>query len=196
MHTLSASPIPAERGARASGGGSLSCGESSCTHGADYAAGCRCDGGQPKNFLRPCILLLLSEQSAHGYDLLDRLKAFGFSRDPGGVYRVLRSLEREAQVVSRWEVSAQGPDRCLYTLTALGREWLKAWADTLDDTRHTLDTYLHRYSAIEAKEAAQGAGEAPPAVRAGRRITLDDASGFKSIVQLTESRISGEEPTW
>ncbi len=28
----------------------------------------------PKNFLRPCVLLLLREQPAHGYDLLERLE--------------------------------------------------------------------------------------------------------------------------
>ena len=34
-------------------------------------------GGLPKNFLRPCLLLLLSEGQAHGYDLLVRLADFG-----------------------------------------------------------------------------------------------------------------------
>src|SRR5262249_46452935 len=90
------------------------------------SGGCRCDGGQPKNFLRPCVLLLLGEQSAHGYELLERLKVFGFSRDPGGLYRVLRSMEREGMVSSQWEASDVGPSRCLYTLTPLGSEWLAA----------------------------------------------------------------------
>ncbi|MCA1680840.1 MAG: helix-turn-helix transcriptional regulator, partial [Actinobacteria bacterium] len=45
----------------------------------------------PKNFLRPCLLLLLREAPAHGYELLDRLRAFGFEgSDPGGLYRALR----------------------------------------------------------------------------------------------------------
>jgi PadR family transcriptional regulator PadR len=173
----------------------LSRGESSCESGAEYAAGCRCDGGQPKNFLRPCVLLLLSEQSAHGYDLLERLKTFGFSRDPGGLYRVLRSLERDSQVVSHWEASGIGPDRCLYTLTPSGREWLRAWAATLEDTRRTLDVYLGRYSAIVTSEAGDRAVP-PPAGSAGSRITLDDAPAFRSIVQSIDSHASGEELTW
>ena len=38
----------------------------------------------PRNFVRPCVLLLLREHPAHGYDLLERLKVFGFSpTDPG-----------------------------------------------------------------------------------------------------------------
>ena len=52
----------------------------------------------PKNFLRPCLLLLLREQPAHGYELLERLRPLGFGRDdPGGLYRALRSLEPEAE---------------------------------------------------------------------------------------------------
>lgn len=140
------------------------------------------------------MLLLLAEQSAHGYDLLDRLKVFGFSRDPGGLYRVLRSLEGQALVVSRWEASDVGPDRCLYALTPLGREWLSAWADTLDDTRRTIETYLHRYQGVLATEASQAAGRAHHAP--GRRITLDDASAFKTIVQSSDAPVSGEEMRW
>ncbi|HZB97231.1 MAG TPA: helix-turn-helix transcriptional regulator [Candidatus Sulfotelmatobacter sp.] len=109
---------------------------------------CRCDGGQPKNFLRPCLLLLLGEQAAHGYELIERLKAFGFSRDPGGLYRMLRSMEREGLVRSQWEPSGVGPDRCRYHLTPAGGDWLRAWAETLDDTRRTLEEYLQRYRAV------------------------------------------------
>src|SRR4028118_363495 len=46
----------------------------------------------PKNFLRPCLLLLLREHPAHGYDLLERLRPLGFNRDdPGRLYRALRA---------------------------------------------------------------------------------------------------------
>ena len=66
----------------------------------------------PKNFLRPCLLLLLREQAAHGYQLLDRLRAFGFEgSDPGGLYRALRKLEGEGLVQSAWQPSGAGPDR-------------------------------------------------------------------------------------
>src|SRR3954451_24924718 len=71
----------------------------------------------PRNFLRPCILLLLRESPAHGYDLLERAQAFGFTRnDPGGLYRALRALEDEGLVKSFWEPSAQGPDRRIYEI--------------------------------------------------------------------------------
>ena len=49
--------------------------------------------GQPKRFLQPCLLLLIAESPAHGYDLLERLTEFGLERDPGGLYRALRPVQ-------------------------------------------------------------------------------------------------------
>ena len=48
----------------------------------DVADHCRCDGGQPKNFARPCLLLLLAEAPGHGYELMERLTAL--AADWGG----------------------------------------------------------------------------------------------------------------
>jgi hypothetical protein len=49
---------------------------------------------QPKNFLRPCLLLLLDEQPDYGYELRDRLSHFsGAHWDAGTIYRVLNAME-------------------------------------------------------------------------------------------------------
>jgi DNA-binding PadR family transcriptional regulator len=81
---------------------------------------------------------------------MERLKAFGFPRDPGGLYRVLRAMEKEGQVLSRWQVSEVGPDRCHYELTPMGREWLRAWAKTLEENRLSVEAFLGRYTVLEA----------------------------------------------
>ena len=100
----------------------------------------------PRNFLRPCLLLLLREQPAHGYDLLERLEAFGFERsDPGGLYRALRQLEQEGFVRSAWESSASGPDRRTYELTRAGMEELHTCVAGLVATSEILDAFLSRY---------------------------------------------------
>ena len=105
----------------------------------------------PKNFLRPCLLLLLREQSAHGYDLLERLRRLGFVRDdPGGLYRALRSLERDGLVRSAWEPSTEGPDRRIYQLTRPGMEELHAHAKALLETREVLAHFLSRYTEFAA----------------------------------------------
>ena len=104
------------------------------------------DAAQLKDFLRPCLLLLLREQPSHGYDLLERLRPLGFVRDdPGGVYRALRALERDGLVGSTWEPSSYGPDRRIYQLTRAGMEELHRRAKALDAGRETLDVFLSRY---------------------------------------------------
>jgi PadR family transcriptional regulator PadR len=107
----------------------------------------------PKNFLRPCLLLLLREQPAHGYELLERLAPFGFGRDdPGRLYRVLRALEAEGLVHSAWEPSDTGPHRRTYTLTRPGMEALHAAAQDLVATRAILEVFLSRFAEFVALE--------------------------------------------
>ncbi|MBW3620869.1 MAG: helix-turn-helix transcriptional regulator [Actinobacteria bacterium] len=106
-------------------------------------------GGLPRSFLRPCLLLLLAETPSHGYDLLEQLAELGLpTADPGGLYRVLRALEREGLVDSRWETSDAGPARRTYELTAEGVEWLHAWAGALAEGRRLVGGFLRRYAQL------------------------------------------------
>lgn len=99
----------------------------------------------PKNFLRPCLLLLLHEAPAHGYELRERLRPLGFNRDdPGRLYRALRALEGANLVRSAWQSSAGGPDRRTYELTSAGEERLREAAAELQAMHAILDTFLNR----------------------------------------------------
>ena len=114
---------------------------------------CRCDGGQPKNFARPCLLLLLGEAPAHGYELMERLRPFGFEiNDPGSVYKSLRQMEGEGLVSSEWELSSRGPARRVYSLTSDGRDLLAAWAFTLQQNRDILGQFLDRFRQLDAAQ--------------------------------------------
>lgn len=105
----------------------------------------------PRNFLRPCILLLLREGSAHGYGLLERLEVLGFSTsDPGRLYRALRALEDEGLVRSAWEASGQGPDRRVYAITRAGVEELHAHARAIAAARDAVALFLSRYGEFVA----------------------------------------------
>jgi len=104
----------------------------------------------PKNFLRPCLLLLIREQPSHGYDLLVRLDRLGFHRgDPGWLYRTLRAMEREGLVRSAWELSESGPSRRNYELSEEGEDWLHAWAGSLRETVRVIRVFLDRYQSLE-----------------------------------------------
>ena len=66
--------------------------------------------GLPRNYLRPCLLLLLAEGTSHGYELLDQVATLGLDRvDPGGLYRCLRAMDKEGLVRSTWAPSTMAP---------------------------------------------------------------------------------------
>lgn len=120
-------------------------------------------GTLPKNFMRPCLLLLIREEPSHGYDLLLKLEELGFRRtDPGGLYRTLRAMEQERLVRSSWELSESGPSRRIYELTEDGQDWLHAWAASLRETGRLVQLFLGRY------EAVAEASKAPSVATGGR----------------------------
>lgn len=113
----------------------------------------------PKNFLRPCLLLLLHESPAHGYDLRERLRSLGFTRDdPGRLYRALRALEAAGLVRSTWEPSNGGPDRRTYELTPAGEERLRDAAAELEAMHSILDTFLDRCDTSAPLDMTRGRG--------------------------------------
>ena len=110
----------------------------------------------PKNFLRPCLLLLLREQPAHGYDLIERLRPLGFNRDdPGRLYRALRSLENDGLVRSVWEDSSSGPERRIYQLTREGMETLHASVAALRQAHELLGGFVSRYAQLDPVKPAR-----------------------------------------
>ena len=138
----------------------------------------------PRGFLRPCILLLLGEQPAHGYELLGRLRALGFMQpkkkgryaDGGGLYRALHSLEAEGLVISACEHSGRerpgrGGPRRTYALTGSGREELHrralVTARELPDALPCLEEGLR--AASSAPRRRMPAARSMAGVRAGSR---------------------------
>jgi poly-beta-hydroxybutyrate-responsive repressor len=100
-----------------------------------------------ERFSEPALLLLLRERPTHGYELLEELPAFtGEARvDMGNLYRILRALEEDGLVTSRWEAGAPGPARRTYELTDEGRRLLDEWAAALRRSRTRIDAFLDRY---------------------------------------------------
>ena len=99
-------------------------------------------------FLEPCLLLLLHCHQAHGYELLDELRPFGFGANPADlstVYRILRDLEERGFAVSHWDTSSAGPARREYSITEEGDHYLAWWVDDLRQTDMVLHCFLDRY---------------------------------------------------
>jgi PadR family transcriptional regulator, regulatory protein PadR len=102
---------------------------------------------EPRNFLQPCLLLLLREHADHGYELVSRLGPMHEGEtDSGGVYRALRGLERRGLVRSEWCTSGTGPARRTYQLTSDGAAFLDAQAVELQQVSGVLQRFLDRYA--------------------------------------------------
>jgi poly-beta-hydroxybutyrate-responsive repressor len=104
-----------------------------------------------EGFLIPCLLLLLKQQPAHGYELAEKLGRLGFLEqipDPGVVYRYLRRLEEEGMVVSRLEPGSGGPARKVYSLSPEGEDYLRAWANRIRRKKEVLEGFLQEFSRL------------------------------------------------
>jgi PadR family transcriptional regulator len=99
-----------------------------------------------ERFVEPAVLLL--EQPAHGYELLEALPSVtGEGRvDMGNLYRILRALEEDGLVSSEWQADAPGPAKRTYELTDAGRRLLDEWANALTRSRERIDLFLERHS--------------------------------------------------
>lgn len=104
-------------------------------------------------FVEPCLLMLLRDCEAHGYELLEGLKQFGFEQNPvdsSTVYRFLRGLEERGFVTSRWDTGNAGPARRLYQITQDGDSYLAWWVSDLRETSRMLCHFLQVYDTCMA----------------------------------------------
>lgn len=103
--------------------------------------------GAPKNFLIPIMLLHLRDWNSHGYELMEKVMEFGVqSVDQGNFYRLLRQMEKDALVMSEWDVSSGGPAKRIYSITEAGKQYLETWAGSLSYYQKMLDQFFNLYN--------------------------------------------------
>jgi PadR family transcriptional regulator PadR len=101
------------------------------------------------DFVLPFILLLLSKVSLHGYELSQKLEAFGFKTlDQGNLYRLLRQLEKDELLSSEWDTTGNGPAKRRYSITNAGITYLKGYANQLESYQSLLDQFFKMYSSF------------------------------------------------
>jgi poly-beta-hydroxybutyrate-responsive repressor len=111
---------------------------------------------------QPAILLLLAQNRAHGYDLIQKLNQTDFTDgdlDTATVYRTLRRMEQEGLVTSRWEHGEFGPARRQYQLTEEGYNSLDQWAGALQARMRQIDSFLTYYHRFKRQAATDGSQE-------------------------------------
>ena len=98
-----------------------------------------------RGVLDACLLAVISDEPAYGYEMTKRLAARGLSTvGEGSIYPVLGRLERDGLVEAFRQPSNGGPPRKYYRLTARGRRALARWTDEWRATRAAVDAVLER----------------------------------------------------
>lgn len=104
-----------------------------------------------RGVVEPCLLALLADGEAYGYQLAARLEAAGIGSVPGGtLYPALTRLEKQGLVGSQWRAGDRGPGRKYYHLTGLGWEDLTGQAERWE-------TFASAVGAVLRTGAAEGA---------------------------------------
>jgi DNA-binding PadR family transcriptional regulator len=99
-------------------------------------------------FIEPSLLLFLSKGSSYGYDLIEKLKELGFHKgavDVGGVYRVLRKLEKDGYVRSFWAKTPGQKRKRYYDITPQGIRLLDKWTGQIKERRKALSKFVRIY---------------------------------------------------
>lgn len=105
-------------------------------------------------YVRTCVLTLLAEEPAHGYELAQKLNARELADvDAGGLYRTLRAMATEGLVVSHWRYGDYGPPRRVYSISEQGRQWLPQGAKAARLMNWRLGRLLSHYRRAAGERA-------------------------------------------
>ena len=107
---------------------------------------CTCAMGKLYRFVEPLLLYHLKKRGhAYGYELVGELNEHALTDstiERGAVYRTLRTLEENGNVISDWDVSGSGPARRKYHLTPDGEIHLEEWAEVLGNLSNSMGHFV------------------------------------------------------
>ena len=90
-----------------------------------------------------CLLALVRDEPAYGYEMTKRLRERGLSIvGEGSIYPLLGRLEREGLVETRRVASNGGPPRKYYSASRKGKEALAAGLAEWESARDAVDAVL------------------------------------------------------
>jgi DNA-binding PadR family transcriptional regulator len=113
----------------------------------------------PRTYLHGCLLLLIAEAPAHGYELVERLGDLGLATvDSAAVYRALRALDEEGLLESWWEESGVGPVRRRYRISDVGVQTLESSAADIGDSAFRLNSFVARHSQLRRSQPVAASG--------------------------------------
>ena len=120
---------------------------------------CTCAMGNLYRFVEPVLLLLLKQRgSTHGYELSQGVREYALTDaeiERAVLYRTLRTLEQNGNVVSAWNTDEPGPARRVYELTASGEEHLEEWRVVLGQLSRSMARFVRHAAKAQASGTAK-----------------------------------------
>jgi DNA-binding PadR family transcriptional regulator len=125
--------------------------------------------GNLYRFVEPVVLLLLKKKGrSYGYDLAAELQNHALTDaeiERAALYRTLRQLELNGNVVSKWETDRGGPARRVYKLTAKGERHLAEWATVLGHVSRSMSRFVKDTRALRIGTNGRKSKSARPLAR-------------------------------
>lgn len=98
-----------------------------------------------KGILEGCLLSIIGKGETYGYEMMEKLDAYGFTMvSEGSIYPLLLRMRKEGLVeTSQKELPSGGPKRKYYILSPKGREELEEfkekWTAISDSVKKLLE---------------------------------------------------------
>jgi DNA-binding PadR family transcriptional regulator len=141
-----------------------------------------------KGYTRIGILILLNKKPSHGYELMkeikDRTKGF-WTPTPGGVYPVLRSLEKERYIKGEWSTLKNRKIKT-YRITSLGKAILKKALVKQREITDNINTLFKDFS-VDVLEIKQDSLQMPK-MPTPFSVFLEEDKGKINMKTLEEQR--------
>jgi len=84
-----------------------------------------------KGIFEGCILCLIAQEPGHGYRVVERMRALGFTGvAEATIYPILTRLEKRGDLKHSKQKSPSGPPRKVYALTAAGKTALSQFGES------------------------------------------------------------------
>jgi len=93
-----------------------------------------------RGFLHILVLALL-EKDMYGYAMVKHIEALGYKVEENTLYPLLRRLEKNGWIASKWDVTEDRP-RKFYSITAGGREICAALLEIWRNQDRVLDKIM------------------------------------------------------
>lgn len=96
-----------------------------------------------KGVLDGSVLAIIAQEEIYGYELVQKLRDYGFEQIIGGtVYPLLQKLEKNGLIVGTIRPQPSGPSRRYFKLTDEGRIYLQQFEEQWGKLVHRIDRIL------------------------------------------------------